>query len=177
MEDQLIPNDETLRVRMCRAACTNDESKLLPYQNRETLIKILEETGYPIPKKISFMSILRVFFLGGDYLMTVAPIITGALSYYYGKTGKEVSGFISMFSTVVILPVRKLFSEAVLWAEDKHRDYLLQLMDYFIAKTYGNSGTREMLIDLLLDKVKQQGYVFNSRKVFPGPGQNEDSPL
>ncbi|MDR1982824.1 MAG: hypothetical protein LBQ08_03450 [Holosporaceae bacterium] len=159
MENLRTPlNDDNneFRTRMYRAACTTpDENKLRPYQNRETLIKILEETGHPISRKVGLMSIIRTCFVFSEAVMNIAPIVTGALSFYYGKKGEDTSGVVSMFSTIVILPMRKFFSEAILWSEDKHRDYLLQSLDYLVAKIYGNLGTREMLINQILNEIRE----------------------
>jgi hypothetical protein len=162
MEENLMPSNGELRTQMYRAACTRDESKLQPYQYRETLIKILEKTNYTISRKIGFMSVIRAFFVYGDHVMTIAPIVTGALSFYYGKTGKDLSGMISLFSTVIIVPIKTFLSKGILWAEDRHRDYLLQSMDYLVAENYGAAGTREMFVDRILNELQ----ILNNRKVF-----------
>ncbi|MDR3187030.1 MAG: hypothetical protein LBT63_01185 [Holosporaceae bacterium] len=129
------------------------DDKLCPYQQRETTIRLLKE-HYKITTKLSILSFFRTVLVGSEVLVKLAPVATSGLSLYFGLNNQPIPGFISMLSTAVIIPFKKFVDDSIKWTENKHRDALLQEIDFLAIREFGTSATREGFMKLLLDKNK-----------------------
>ncbi|MDR2766197.1 MAG: hypothetical protein LBB63_01905 [Holosporaceae bacterium] len=145
-----------LQKQMQRAACIGDKTvNLHPYQDRETLIKLLKSKNYNVPAKLALMSGIRRVFIALDYVSTLAPIASSALSFYFGLQNQTLPGFVSLFSTAAIIPIQKFLKDSTTRVEDWHRDILLQMLDLEAIKKFGSQGSRTAFLNFLLDASKE----------------------